>query len=403
MLTICILRIIIDVSLYMSFFAFLLSAIGPGLTLNVGAVFASACLTGILSCLMGKLPVIVRYLPFAVILFCLKDAATVSDYILVAPLIIYLAVRTGRNDWIVAHETLYKNFSGFFIFYLFFGLFAMLTESRHYLESVSLPYIMIWLILSVYTMRILRIYESDTLSTKFKVINAVSGVIVILAVVLLSSPAAQRVILAAGYLIYRCVFTVLVGAIWCIGQVMSLIRIRFTPGYDRELEEDTIDLSGFGEVLENSTEITPVDLTFLLVAMGIAAATVAAVLILKKMLRSDIVTTPQTSGIRRESISAEKTTKRRFGQIFHKSDNRDKVRNYYRRYLRACEKHDIPVDGSVTSAEICAESQKFMRADSVNALRLIWLPARYSDSSDITAEDVSEAKQAFHELNKRGS
>lgn len=405
MVTICIARIIIDVSLYFAVFAFLLSVIGPGLTVNIGLTFSIVCIIGAVSCIMSKLSRWVRFIPLVFIAFCLKNASTISDYLLIAPLTIYLALQIWRNQWLVSYTTVYNNFRYFIGLYCFIAVFALITGSGKYLETASIPYITIWLFLSVYIMRLLRLSEENLLSAKYRAINAAAGAAVMLAALIISSPAVQRTLSTILSLVYKYIVSPLViafgylvlGFFWCISQVFYFINI--TAGKDVEMPQSNINLEGFNKTLGDVEIGEPIDLTGLLIAIGVIAAAIIAVSILKRMLHSDEAKAVRVSAISREPIITEKTAGNRLRQIFHRNSSRDKVRNYYKRYLHMCEKINIPVDGSLSSADICCKSEEFMCSDAVENLRTSWLPARYSDNASITEDDVRTARDAFKNLN----
>lgn len=83
-----------------------------------------------------------------------------------------------------------------------------------------------------------------------------------------------------------------------------------------------------------------------------------------------------------------------------RGSNRDKLRRCYRSFLKHLYKHGLEADPSLTTEEIHRKARALTDPASAEALRGLYLPARYDDGAEITAQQVRDAKTILKNLRK---
>lgn len=78
---------------------------------------------------------------------------------------------------------------------------------------------------------------------------------------------------------------------------------------------------------------------------------------------------------------------------------RDRVRQYYRRFLHMAQNEGMDLDLNLDTREIGKAARFRFHPPSLDALRNVYVRARYS-TEEITGEDVDRAKQAYDRLKK---
>lgn len=403
MLLLCIARIFTDLSIYFAFFAFVLSL--TGITINVFAVFCTLAVTGIICCTLHKAPLLVRLLPVLLLIFCFRNTETWGDIFLPLPGCIYVIVQTVKNNWMTSYSYVYDNFNKFFGIYCFFAFLAFLAGCSSSIETYSIPFIIIWLFLSVYLMRILRLSEETLLSRRYMIINSITITFVAVAATIMSLPTVLTLIKSSvkviySYTIYPLITAfgyVVFGIFWCFTKLLTLLGVSAAQQAEKNNAE--LIIIGIDDIFD-VPDYETLDLTNFFIICGVVTFSIITILFLKKLLRSDNTIPVVIKNITREKISSENTEDKKSFSLFPRNSNRNKVRNYYKKYLLLCRKHDIPVDGSVPSDVIRDTSENFMNPESVNSLQNIWLPARYSENTEITAADVNHAREAYRKIKK---
>ena len=81
--------------------------------------------------------------------------------------------------------------------------------------------------------------------------------------------------------------------------------------------------------------------------------------------------------------------------------NGARVREIYRRYLAAVKKRGVEIARRTTSADVLEESKKIRGNEEDEALRAIYIRARYSDPGGISSEDVRTAEALWKTIKER--
>ncbi len=401
MITLYIIRCICDLSLYFAFFAPLLSMVG--LTVNPMIIFAIMAAAGGLCCILTKVPKLLRLLPLCLLALCFVGTSGISDFLLAFFGSAYISTQAWRNKWMPSYSHISENFSRFFALYFVFAFVSIFAGRFSDIESASLPFITLWLVLSVYLMRILRLTDDILLSARYQIINWTALLSVALISIVISSPAAVAFIKNAAKIVYSITLYPLIllcgvvafGLFWCVCRLILLLR----SDSGTAAPAINIDLSGLEEALGPDVSETA-DLRIFFTIWGMILVSLIAAYFLRKMLCSGSESKKTDKGVMRESISVEAASEKRRFNPFHKNNNRDKVRNFYRRYLRICKKRGVSLEDSLTSDDIRRYSEEYMQPDAVRELRARWLPARYSSLIDITDKDVKITKAALSALGK---
>ena len=84
-----------------------------------------------------------------------------------------------------------------------------------------------------------------------------------------------------------------------------------------------------------------------------------------------------------------------------RSSNSAKVRAIYRDYLALAKKHGIEIVRRTTSADVLDASKQVKGDEEDEALRAIYIRARYSDPDGISSEDVQKAEELWKTIKER--
>ena len=96
-----------------------------------------------------------------------------------------------------------------------------------------------------------------------------------------------------------------------------------------------------------------------------------------------------------EKIDVEKAAKKELSKT-----NRGKVRRYYREFLKDVKRRGQKLTTSQTSADILADASKHINSSAAQKLRDMYLPARYAQHREVSAELVKNAREFLKETIK---
>jgi len=348
-----------------------------------------------------------RFAPLALLLGCLPLIHAVADAVVLIPAAIY-AVLTVKNMLLPPNrESMLDTFTLLVKFTPIPLFFAVLLGKMALYKAASLPCLLLYLVFSIFILRLLR-HEEEILSRpRFQLMNAGVLLLVCLVCLAFSSQAFLGLLggLAGGF--YR----------WIISPVMNLLALVATgvgwivyflmkgikPGKNKVelgtgesvLEQMEQQLEATGGAGDGSWLNT--------VAAGvvIVLCAVAAVIIFKKLMERRERSQLALTGVQRSDLRQVESRGGRRGSILPGSP-RQQVRDTYRRFLIFCMQRGMQVHLSDTSGDmlLAVQQQFWCDADAAETMRGIYIRARYSDG-DITRQDAREMKQAFAKLKER--
>ena len=390
-----------ELCLYLAAVGFLLSP--PGDMAGM-AIFLAVCLLAESACtLWGKRKGIVPYLPLLLLVPFFFTAQTIRELLRPAPVLILLLLRCRARRWRMEYYSVRSLFQTGGVIYLVLFMAFLITQHIDRLVSDSFPFFVMWLLLSVYNMRMLRNPYVASLDGRFKALNAVLLLCVALTGALLSSgPAVTAVttvlkalwsgVIAPLLFVVIYVVAILFSLLWYAANYLFWLFAK-DPG---EVEPPKIETGQMQDALmETMPEMAEPSqwLIRLAILAGVAAFLIVAWLIARNMISPAVKDTEDPGALQRESLASPGRKPRRgMGRA-----PAEGVREVYRKYLALCASFQIPVDGRAASDVIRDLSAPYTGGEDAGALREQWLRARFS-GQETSPEEVREARQLLRRM-----
>ena len=390
-----------ELCLYFSSFGYLAGGVkDPGC---VPVLFSLAAVSGLCGmilkekgnlCWISVLPVCCAFL----------DPACRSHWVMVLPVIAYLAVRI-RNGIYGAEYSAVKTvlvrgcvLEGVLLAVIL--LFA--ADLLPAVKTAAAPYFGLFFLLSIYEMRMRRNSGSPVSSDRhYALLNLAPVILIALIGAAALSKTAQQMMKALLKLFYIYVILpplylfirLIIAFFWLMRYPVLWLMSLFKPSFNMEealSEFGTIEDSQFYEVTfgEGSGWVELVIRTLI-----VAAFLLVCWYVLRQISRRR--ETGYSAGTyTRESLPAKKKEKGFMSFLLRQPDP---VREAYRQYLRLCEKADIPADGRLASDQIMNQTEMYLHTKDAARLRQLWLPVRYGEKKSTGA---AEAKELLRKLRK---
>ena len=80
--------------------------------------------------------------------------------------------------------------------------------------------------------------------------------------------------------------------------------------------------------------------------------------------------------------------------------NNDRVRDIYREYLLFIQKQGVFISDETTSEEALIASKQLFDSDEADALRSLYIRARYNDENQLSNDEVRRAKELWNAIRK---
>lgn len=394
--------LVADFCLYSATLGFIISLCGE--TANPLILAGAYILSIAVSLLLRKVKGAWRFLPPLIFLAALFFTHAAAGVVWILPLFLLLELRAYTYSWNAVYERTKVIFIAAASFFIVLSLCMILSGKTEAYNQYSLPYFIAWLLLTVLDLRLLRAPDTNTLGVRYKVLNILLVLAVaVLAYLVSSDTCITAVKVALSFLYDHIIMPIFIGVVYVIiaipaviAYIIGLIASLFTGKEPAPLEFT----NGQGE------QILPDEFTYgndpaawigkAAAALGLLILLFICFLVFKKIITKREDVTASFGNISRETIRTQNPT--RVKKRFSFTDSpEDSVRNAYRKYLELCDKHDIPVDGSLASDKICRESIPFSGSKLPFSLRMIWLRARYS-FEQITSDEAKEAKALLKEI-----
>jgi len=340
-------------------------------------------------------------LPFAGLFF--YDPRVSSLLYLLPPLLLF-GTRAVSGHWDSERETIQNLMIGSLVLYLILTLINALNGHYQQMMSATLGNFIIWLMLAVFSLRLMRLPAGD--DRRLPALNAclLSGLVLVS--FLASRPAVTGAVASLIKILYRyalmplilvCVVIVCAIPAAIIYGVAYLIQVS-SKGNMHEVNikmgESAQEL--LGEVNESGI-VRPDWIRNGLITLGVILFALLAFLIVRRLTARGAPAEEKHRGLVRETITETQGSSK---PRYRKPDpHAGSIRGSYRKYLKLCEKLGIDTDGTLASDGVARDSSRFFSEENAERLRELWLPARYGYSSGSSA-DAKEAADLVRDMAK---
>lgn len=344
-----------------------------------------------------------RYLGLLLALPALLFPKATADWILIGALLAYL--------FYIVHKQMFLNDEGDFKQAFQPQLFACIlccvvagvTVDFRILNEVLLPCVLVLIVTSVALMRILRHNRETIDSGAFKLSNTLTVLLVCASTMVLSSGVFLDTILSALGFVYHKVVLTGFGLFLSVAiRFLSLFSKLFAWLFGKEVvfyEDGDSGTAGAVEELlyeEVEGELPPI-ITWIFVGLLAAGALYLAYKGLKFLAgRNRRFEGTSPFALQRQTIEVPKENRR---NPFARRSERESIRHQYRKFLRECLDRGFMITPDFDSQEISEGARDYFRGAPLDAFRLLYIKARYTER-EITKEEAKEAKNLYTEIKK---
>ena len=397
------LKVLCDVTYYFALVSMFAPGAGQtGMLLTTPAICAVCAY--ICYALKDKKPVWLRFLPLAGLAAAFAFTRSTADIVISVPPALYVCwyvwkrpIAEDYRDAIARFYLCLKIFPCVFVF-------AALIGNWTAIRDIVVPYAFMYLVLTVILLRTLR-HDAATISqTRFKLLNLSSIAAVGLVGWMLSSGLMMRVFRFIGSCIIRFILRpvmmlvvyVFAGLVWLISQPFTGLKFDPEEMDLSQLQENMEfgDMRGlFGDGEGTVQETSPI-WDYVMIGLAVIAAIVLVIIIFRFLARHGRHEDENKFEALRETIEGDGPRER-----VNPRENRQRVRHYYRRFLKLCTQRGFELTEFQDSAEIEQGTRHLFKNPAQSRLRDVYVRARYS-SAEVTPEDVQTAKESYTKLKK---
>lgn len=351
----------------------------------------------------------VRFLCLVFPMCCLTFATTIMDGLTLIPPVIFVTVTIFRDEWDLEYfhfrEFFRKSLTvlGIFLLVIFFG--SMLEDSTRQRNPLldatgALRYALGYTVIGIALQRQLRMGTDSrragyVSNLQLTLVSLSTGLFLL---VLLGTERylASRGI-SLGTLIGEALRFVVSLPVYLLGMLITLIM-----GLNGDVLEEIKDskpvetqpiatnpLPGMGEAVIPQQQEVMVTFPWWLAVLILAALTIGLIL-LTRMLRSRPTGNPIRETVEKLPPDAKQPRSQR-------RSNRQKIRKYYREYLKAEQSQGHKLKHWHTSEDILRENRSGSKRAAAQ-LRNLYLSARYDPDSPVSSQQVQKAKEALKKV-----
>lgn len=397
------LKVLADVTFFFTLASMFAPSAGQtGMLLTTPAI-CGLC-AGLCAALRGRKPAWLRFLPLAGLAAVFAFTRSAADMVVSAPPVLYVCWYVWKRPQVTDYRDALSRFFLCLKILPCVFVFAALVGNWTAMRDIVLPYFLLFLVLTVLLLRTLRHDEATISQTRFKLLNLASLAAVGLAGALLSSGLVLRVFRFIGSGIVRfllrpvlmAVIYLFAGFVWLISRLFE--GIEFDPeeldlsqlGENMDLGS-MLGLSGDGEAAAQQNN--PI-WDYILIGLAVIAAVALIVIIFRALAKHGRREEDNDFAAVREALEEEAPAAR-----VNPRENRQRVRHYYRKFLKLCAQRGFELTEFQDSAEIERGTRHLFRNPAQTALRDVYVRARYS-SAEVTPEDVQAAKENYNKLKR---
>jgi len=395
------LKRICDICFYMTFASFIGLAFFGGTSLLITLpIFA------VVAFLIGALSRhrVLRCIPIVLLGGCFFVVPLyIANIVILIPAILYMVFALSNNE--IDHYECARVFKIFLRIYLAFITVMLLMglgiqQLREQLEISVLPFGIAYMFGSVVLLRMLRHDDRVHKDARFKALNILSVVGVVVAVLIISSGTFLGVITRSVSFFYiEILVPVLIFIItWVTTIIMFILGPLLNLLSTAAPEYATVEMDGVFEMADSELTamrepgIARIILTYLLYAVLIALA-VFLLYRLAKKLRTKVsraVPFGKVPTQLRTSLPDSKEPKRRI-------DSDNQIRAVYRKFLAHCRGRGIGIQPYMTSQDVENHAAKEFGRTESRELRELYIKVRYGGAK-FSADEIKRAKALHSEI-----
>ena len=279
-------------------------------------------------------------------------------------------------------------------------LLAVLFGGGETVRSHSFPYILLYLFCYVLLLRMLRHDEEVLRQRRFRVLNTLELCAALLAASALFSRQFRGAVAAAASLLYNYIIAPVLMLVSYLFVALGWLLSKILKPLDMSQREDPPLFETGEEELENLVEQQVGEgselLYRLLIALAVIAVCVLLFLLFRRLLNRRRTVRETAGRESREAVDAPARGAkplRRFGL----RTPAEQVRYQYRKYLLLARSRGAALTECQNTLQQRRQAGEYLRAqDPQDALRALYLPARYGGEADKAA--AREAKRLYEEI-----
>lgn len=349
-----------------------------------------------------------RFAPLALTAACFIFTREIVDIVVTIPMILYLAYIVWRKAYLIGYEQSLARFYLCLKITLVPFLLMAIASNWDGLRNVMIPYFLFFFILSVMLLRMLRHNDRVIADRRFRIINLAEIVALCGLGLLLSGgymvTALKWVLNLLTTYIFRPILTAVVyifgGVAWLFNEIFSGIdfgieNVEFpdTGILSENMETEGLPLFEAEEAVNSNT--IELIATYVLISLGAILAIVIIVLLFRAFMKAGRRERHESfEGVREDLDEPEHRRAKRLTR-----SPRDRVRNYYRKFIKLINSNGCDTDSSFDTRDISRAARSRFYDAGVDELREIYAKARYTDG-EIPSSQVSAARSAYNIIKK---
>ena len=328
------------------------------------------------------------------------------------PMALYTIMIIRRKRWILSQDAILSRLKLLLVVLPVLLFFTLISRSRLILTQLSLPFYFVTLFTLIMLLRLSRHANPSALPKKIYLLNALSLLAICLVAMVLSS----RVFLNAVLTVLRWVYMHVLGPafiylaygiVYGIVTIWNLIASLFRINRTLEVPDNPVNVIQNGEVPPEQTEVTgaPAWVNIVFIVLGLALFVAIVYFVARRLAMGRDTGYTEDSSFTQTETTPPSAQKPR-AQDSRSQSPRNRVRHYFRKLLRLCRKKGLLTDSpaftkGLSSEKACSLAETLAApSDALTHLRALYLPARYSQETDISPEMAEEAQELWKDIKK---
>lgn len=391
------LRILCDLSLYMTF-ANSIAFIGfNGGIDSVLPVLLLSAAPAISSRFPGKAG---RYLSLISVPIALIMAGSLVNLIVILPPCFYVVLMVFTEKYLEKTSSKNRFTLGLKLIFIFPLISAVSGNTDGFL-IYGLPYVYGFLVGGVYLLRLER-HDDAASKPRFLILNLLGLLLAVGVFTLLGSKEAMDTLVLVISTMYKwIIMPILMVAVYIVVGIAWLFQFLFSwlartgPVEPPELSLESMSNPFLEEMESHAT--SPIA-AYVSTAIVVAIFLLLAFFLFKWLFSSGKVMRRQiTASETRIRISPSSTSNQKPRNPVFSRDPRERIRREYRKFLKLCEKRGQGFTHFDTTMEIEKKNRSYFDMGLMTKLRAVYLTARYTDKT-LTNQDVDVAKETLSAL-----
>lgn len=258
-------------------------------------------------------------------------------------------------------------------------------------------------------LRITRLGEEYRRNVRFWVWNGVYVIgVLFLAAALTSKVVVQAVLWLVKNIYFKLIVPILMAFVYvaagAANLVLWLLRKLFPPEIAEQIQDITMPMMAKGTPFtQEAEEVAGLPMPFRVFAwIELAVVVMLLVWYFVRRLLGEVSREkrmPQAGTIEKSSLERPE---RPFRRKRNSAKQQEGIRFVYQKFLKLCRKQGIEITASDTSREIQKKAQHVWDEKTTEALRELYLKARYSEQQ-IQESEIEQAKREYRKLQKESA